>query len=245
MDEASKIHDRITVRDAVTVRSRAHFSIQHVLSAAYFARQALEVERNYFGVYDAAMINAHRASVTGAILMSVSFLEAAINEFFADTVDNPYGTVKDLDPDLRSLLAEMWAMKVPRTSKYSILEKYDIALTLMRRAPFDKGTSPYQEVSILVQLRNVMVHYEPEWITGYSTNPGAKVTEHKFQKSLQGRFPLNPLTSANNPFFPDQCFSHGCAAWAVESTVSFADAFFARMGLAAPYDHVRDQLGVN
>jgi hypothetical protein len=41
----------------------------------------------------------HRAYVTGAILAAVTFLEATINELFADTADeHAVGSVKQLHP---------------------------------------------------------------------------------------------------------------------------------------------------
>jgi hypothetical protein len=120
-----------------------------------------------------------------------------------------------------------------------ILEKYEIALVLLRKPGFDVARSPYQEVSILAQLRNAIVHYQPVWVMGSSPNQAEKIAEHRFEKSLRGRFPLNPLTSDNKPFFPDKCLGHGCAAWAVASAISFADEFFAKTGLTPPYEHVR------
>ena len=85
--------------------------------------------------------------------MSVSFLEATINELFADSVDNPWGPLKDLDVDARKLLAEMWSLRVPRTAKSGVLsmrgvlEKYEIARMLLRKPGFDVARSPYQELT--------------------------------------------------------------------------------------------------
>jgi hypothetical protein len=59
---------------------------------------------------------------------------------------------------------------------------------------------------------------------------------------LGGKFIANPLTGQDNPFYPDKCLGHGCAEWAVNSSVKFNDDFFSRMGLLSSYDPVCDKL---
>jgi hypothetical protein len=59
---------------------------------------------------------------------------------------------------------------------------------------------------------------------------------------LQGKFNLNPLTGAGNPFYPDKCLGHGCAEWAVNSSIKFVDEFFEKLGSTPVFDHVREQL---
>jgi hypothetical protein len=92
-------------------------------------------------------------------------------------------------------------------------------------------------VDCLIKLRNALVHYEPEWTINISDTE--KITVQKFEKILKGKFQLNPLTGEGNSFFPDKCLGHGCAEWAVKSSIMFADEFFLRMRLKPTYDHVR------
>jgi len=234
------IDESVAIKESITVTKRTYYSISHVQASAQFARLSAKIERTYEKRSD-EVFHEHRAYVTGSIFASVSFLEATINELFADTVDN-LEAVKQLNPEVRALMADMWKLKVPRTARYSTLEKFQIALILARKQQFDTGQSPYQDVALLVELRNALVHYEPEWVTTISEAEPEAVTIQKLEKKLEGKFQLNPMTGEGDTFFPDRCLSHGCAKWAVTSSVKFADEFFSRMGLPPPYDHVRSRM---
>jgi hypothetical protein len=160
-------------------------------------------------------------------------------------VDNPHRDVWLLNPDVKALMAELWRRGVPRTASYPIAQKYQIALALARQAPFDPGKPPFQDADIVVKLHNALNHFEPDWIIGLAGTAPAEVSPHRFEKTLRGKFALNPLMSAGNPFFPDKCLSHGCAEWAVRSSLKLTDAFYSTMGLPASYEHVHSRLGTS
>jgi len=69
-----------------------------------FARQSAKMEREHRDKSwshrnESGAFAEHRAYVTGAILAAVTFLEATINELFADTADKrAVGSVKQLHP---------------------------------------------------------------------------------------------------------------------------------------------------
>jgi hypothetical protein len=217
---------------------RFYYSHYHLQAAALFARRSskLEKEHGSNNVVPSDVFSEHRAYVTGAILSAVSFLEAEINEIFADSADDQREHIHQLG-DVIFLLSRMWSLGVPKTASYSILDKYQIALALADKQEFDKGASPYQDVRLLIKLRNALVHYEPEYTARDSS--GSK----RLEQNLQRRFPLNPLTGSRTPFFPERCMSHGCAKWAVESSITFVDDFCSRMGLKPVFDGVRPSLG--
>lgn len=237
----------IRIRDSLSISIRTYFSIQHVQSAAYFARETARIENDpasrkvETGRFNEQAYMEHKANVTASLFMAVSFLEATINELFADAADNATGRTWT-DPSICDLFGSMWRNGVPRTASYSILDKYQIALTLARKTPFEPGQPPAQDVALLVKLRNALIHYEPETVLTFSDNEENQVQPHRFEKMLRGRFDLNPLTGAGNPFFPDKCLGHGCARWALISSVKLTDEFFTRMGMTPTYDHVRRQL---
>jgi hypothetical protein len=79
----------------------------------------------------------------------VSFLEAMINEFFADATVEHSEYPKSLDSNTKTLIAVMWKKGIPRTARYSILEKFDIALILTRKPAFDHGKPPVQMLRLL------------------------------------------------------------------------------------------------
>ncbi len=241
-DKVIKETETVYIKESASVTSRTYFSIQHIQSAALFVRNAYAIEKNYDGVFSDELFFQHRAYVTASILFSVFFLEAAINELFADTVESNSEIAKKLNPTTIQLMAEMWKLEVPRTANYKILQKYQIALVLAQKQIFDPGAPPYQDVNLLVKLRNDLVHYEPEWVKLPASDDFGSDDIHTYEKRLRGKFLANTLMGQGNPFYPDKCLGHGCAEWAVNSSVTFADAFFLKMGLLSPYDIIRDRL---
>ena len=125
---------------------RIYFSVDHIQTAALFTRQAKAIEVANLNTIE--FRTDHMGYVIGAIFSSVAFLEAAINELYADASDPLFSMPatrskrRGLAPDTIRLMAEMWQHGIPRTARYSILEKYAIALSLARKKPMEKGTSP-------------------------------------------------------------------------------------------------------
>lgn len=133
----------------VTPRTRTYYSASHLFSAYHFA----SLSRGMETAFSSGSISAddfhfqHRAYVTGSIFAAASFLESAINEVFCDAADTFNGPIK-LDTKTSEILAKVWKLGFPRTSKYSILEKFTIALELADKPPFDKVTSTYQNADV-------------------------------------------------------------------------------------------------
>lgn len=180
----------------------------------------------------------------GSVFTAVAFLEAVINEIFLDAFNKvKHGEITKLQPDTVELLANMWAHG--NIDRLPILNKYQVALASAGKQIFDSGRLPYQEVDSLIKLRSALVHYKPKTVTFVSDVEAEPVTRTYLEKRLRGKFTLNPLVSEANPFFPDRCLSHGCADWAVVSSLEFTDQFFLRMGLTPTYEHVRSRLNTN
>src|SRR5438445_12095015 len=91
---------------------RVYFSVQHIKSAECLALSCSEVEKNFDGKLTGGLLNAHSALVTGSIFMSVAFLEATINEFFADADANTGAAKRYLDPQIRTSIARLGIPKV-------------------------------------------------------------------------------------------------------------------------------------
>lgn len=212
-----------------SIRLKTHFNAQHMLAAAYFARKALDIESNHTDLVDGEPYFAHRGYVTGAVLSAVASLEATINELFIDAPSSP--TYQDVDPIVSMLLKEYWE----EIESASTLRKYRVALILARKARFNPGTSPYQEVGSLIQLRNALVHYKPEW--------DVDQREHKkIENRLKSQFAPNPFAGPNDAFFPKKCLGYGCAEWAVMSSTRFIDEFFRRLGIQSIFNQHRQGL---
>ncbi|EPD43268.1 MULTISPECIES: hypothetical protein [Delftia] len=225
---------------SINISMRHYLSIQHLLASALFSKQCQELEATAFLTpFDSIERTRHKSYAISSIMVSAAFLEATINELFADCADG-HSTARLSPLPARGLMGRLWARSIPRTAAYPILEKYDIALELNDKEPFDPGINPYQDAKLLTELRNALIHYEPETIVAIGGDETRK--PHKFEKRLRGKFALNSLTGAGNPFYPDKVLGAGCAEWAVKTAVDFTDAFFGRLGIPATYDHVRDRL---
>jgi len=118
------------------------------------------------------------------------------------------------------------------------IEKFQLALDLDGSQRFDTGAQPYPDAYLLKQLRNYLLHHEPDSVQAHPqlADPPTSVA-----RGLQTKgFNRNPLMTG--PFFPNQCLSHGCAAWGVTASLEFADSFFDRLGMDSSYAHLRSRL---
>lgn len=229
--------------EPVKISYRTYYSLQHMLSAVLFARRAYALEQERGGDSATPLIE-HRAYVTGSIITAVAFLEASINELFADAGDESVNRMSQLAPKLRQLMAQMWTLEVPRTASYTIADKYQIALTLAGAQMFRTGQRPLQDISILVELRNELIHYEPTWrderVPGNVNEGTSDRLGRKLRSILRGR--LNPFAEDWRPYFPDHCLGYGCARWSVEATIRFVDEFFRRISMPSNLDEIRRDL---
>ncbi|RII35357.1 hypothetical protein D2A34_09145 [Clostridium chromiireducens] len=235
---SGNIQDAIDIEDNDNISVRTYFSIQHLISTALYRKEIRELENNLNKKYNEYEFLKHRSLCTSAIFSAVSFLEALINEFFSDSYDNPEGIVRDLPSEYIDSLGQMWELGIPRTASYNIVEKYQIALTLCKRDKINFGCSPGQDISVLIKLRNALIHFEPEWVVTRDIINNTK-DRQKLEKLLMYKFQINKFTGDNNPFFPDKCLSYGCVDWALTNVIAFTDIFFISLGIVPPYEKIR------
>jgi len=228
---------QLDLAGSLTIRMRSYYSRYHLWAAAHFARSCGRIERER----ETGFHMDHRAYATATIIESVAFLEAAINELLADAADGHHteGWTGVLEDSALMRMQRMW----PQISRASMLDKYQITLTLADKDPLNTGSNPYQDASLLIKLRNRLVHFRPESLL--AGQPDDAVGDHEIERGLKKKFEANRLLKASgNPWFPDKCLGHGSSEWAVRSSLAFADDFFVgRMGIKPNYDSVRDELG--
>lgn len=224
----------------VTIHSRTYFSISHFVAAANFSRQARTIERmeNFEESQKMRYFSEHRGYVSSAVLLSVAFLEAAINELFSDCAANVEVVVKQL-PTARDL-ALLWKHGVPKTAKYRVIEKFDIALEASGKSKLDKKSALVREFELLVKLRNALMHYEPESILTFTNGKRQQSEIHSFETAFKGKFKENPLTGEANAFYPDKLLGHGCAWWAVKTSMAFYLHFCKNLNFIPNFEHGRN-----
>jgi len=241
--------DSVVVSDSLEIRVSHYFSLNHLYSAAFFCRNAYCIEESQKdtlfknGKFDENILFEHRAYVSSAIILSVAFLEATVNELIHDISDDETRSLKyrgNSSPFIQNLANVSELSSMIRNVRET-LEKYNKMLELAQFSPFVRGSRPYQQASDVIKLRNELVHYKlvPQ-LAGANKVPIQSA--HFIEKMMRKKFPENPLTGKGNPYFPDKCLGHGCAEWTVKSTMQFTDAFYSKIKMTPHYDHIRDRI---
>jgi hypothetical protein len=218
------------------VRSRSYFSTPYFCGAARFARDALAIEKSV--TVTGIDLITHRAFVVASVTSAAAALESMINEIFCDANEPVGSCIAELSDEARGKLSTIWA--IPKTSSYPILDKFDVAHLLITGNGIDRSDHSWRNATWLARLRNEFVHFEPTWSIHSSQPSGPPQSDsNKFEKALRGMFPENRLTGSGNAFFPDKLLGHGCAAWAVESALAFADNFWSGINAVPQYETYR------
>ena len=228
------------------IRFRDCFSVRYIESAALLCRLGYAIEssgRNSGEVSQEDLLR-HEAFILNSILSSVAFLECTINELYADAADDAYYYADNGQELLLKTISEGWKNE-KNFDRAPMVSKYQRILEIAGKSPFDDQDQAFANVRILSEIRNHLMHYKREWVV-VSARRTSRIsdgsTAERFEKILRTKFALNPLAAKNQPFFPDKCLGHGCAEWAVLNSLIFADAFFQRLDLPAPYEGIRDEL---
>lgn len=203
-------------RFVATASLLSNLALPHMRAAERFSRRVHDIEREHAGDAFGPFWDEIWHCSVAAVFASVASLEAYANELFFDRA-------KVFPGYTNRLLDTLWeAFEQKR-----ILDKFAFALLLRDKPQLDRGASPCQDVAILVELRNALTHFKPEWDT-------AAVRHKKISAKLKGRFRPGPFLSDRH-IFPRQWATHGATKWAVTSCLDFARAFEAAADLPAKY----------
>lgn len=207
--------------------------VNHLHAAAFFARQSAAIETAHDEQASEEIRADHRAYVIGSVFAAVAFLEATINEVFDSSL-----------PSLANV-PQNWERRAKQKYKGAkeALAKYQLALELSGLPCFDPTSDPaYDDANDLMTLRNNLVHYKQTVHLQVMSEPVAEEDAPTLERLLRRRVAIsNPLYPSPSHFL-HECLSHDCARWAVQAALTFADAFFVRMGLQPPYDQARERL---
>jgi hypothetical protein len=197
----------------ITARTCMNLSVQHLLSACLFSRQVRALEEQNIGKPFGAFWQDILAHATASMFLSVASLESYVNEVFVhhDT----------LLPAVRTeILVKRWRTH----ERKPLLDKVDLALLLVGGGSVDREVRPAQDVVLLIQLRNALIHFKPEWFD--------EQKEHaKLSDRLAGRFAPSSFFQMGEPIFPRAWATHACTAWAVRSAKEFIKVFENQAGL--------------
>ena len=218
-----------TLKNRVGLRS--YFSTHFLASAEDAVEHAKHFEEHVSG-HEPRFSLAHRGDVVSAIILSAAFIEAAINEVLQDVaVGHESEKIAGVSDDVRKRWAGLWEA-LDRGLVGRILDRYQAALISAGAVPFNKGEEPWQSASLLVSMRNHLVHYKPE--TVFADEP------EKLVLQLRGKVEQNPLST--NEGEVDGWLSSDCARWALTTALAFVEEFAAKTGTRPNYQLVLEDL---
>lgn len=207
-------------------------SSKHLRCADVCARNCRVIENNIKdGVTDEnkEFYYDDQALATGAVITSVAFLEATINEFFSDCENNSEN-IKPIGENKIELLKQQWKkdIKCKRNDRYSLIFcKYITAYSIIKGKGFEKDSELSRNLVDLIKLRNALVHFKPKW---QATEP---IPDDPYKLNhLKGKFAENIFTKeSGDAFFPKKCLGAGCAEWAINTSKNFVEKFFTDISL--------------
>jgi hypothetical protein len=201
-----------------TAKSHMAFAVHHLMAAARFSRQCHKIEADHQGQTIDYFFNEIITCCSATIILSVASIEANINEIFFDSANFPEHT------------EQVVRKKFQEIDKGQILEKYQEALRMRKVKEFEKGKDlEYQHAQVLINLRNALVHFKPEW-------ENAQNKHEKIGDALRGKFKFSPFFSKYEPIFPKRFISHGCCKWSVETALNLIAAFNRKAGLPNKFE---------
>ena len=215
---------------AAIADTRYTFTAQFLVASAIFAKSTREMESSLGPSASAVAQAEHRGLVVAAIMQCAAALETEIHEI---SKHGPGAHLGSNHNDRQS--QEFLAPLANVIDDQEVLARYEIVLHLLQRPPLVRGAEPFQSAALLIRLRNELVHYKSRW--GQEME-GSKLLATL--SSLKHRRP--PFVSECSNFFPHQCLSADCAAWAVRSAVAFIDAFYAQLDVPSRLEPYRSQV---
>lgn len=209
----------------IKLRQKSAYAIQHLMAAARFSHQCGIVQEENKGKPLGAFYDEQISCVSAAVMLSVASIESYINELLSDA--------DSLFPEMTMRQASEFVKLI---SRLSILEKYEKVLAIKGFEPFKKGESPYQDVEILISMRNELVHFHPEW-------HDEQERHDRLGKKLLYRFELSPFISeSEGVLFPQRIISHGCTKWAIANSLAFMIAFTEKISVVNRFENFMDRL---
>ena len=216
-----------------------YFSIQHIQSAAYLARHAFALEKEQTVSYDSDRDADIMACGCGSLFSSVAFLEALVNELFADAARPDGGHLSLLPTAVRELVAELGATE--SVERAPVLRKFAILLRAAGLSPPPLGANPAQDLQVGLELRNNLTHYKAHWLdigTPEMVRAG-NLMASQLALRFKGKFAYRPGISGPSS---DNWLGHGCAEWVCQTAIHYADRVSETLGIVPLYDHVRPRL---
>lgn len=202
-----------------TADVRFSFTAQFLCASAIFARRCVQIEGAHPDNPDDATRTEHLGLVTAVIMQCAAAVEAESAEL------TEYGPGSHLGSDRTDRITQNFLKPLTDfIDGQDALTRYKLILHLLNKPPLVEGEQPWQDMNVLVRLRNELVHFKSKF--------SKKMEGQKLYKTLQQlRLAKPPFVAAQSLFFPHKLLGAACAAWAIRTAVAFLNGFYGRLGI--------------
>lgn len=208
------------------------FTAQFLMASSLFVKRAhaLESEVTKSKLEDAQIHELeceHKGLITSVLMQCSAALETAAYQVTHDGPGHHLGS-NGVNQEQKAFLNQLCDLvdDQPTTERFSLI------LRLLKIPDFDYGIKLCQDVSLLVEIRNALVHYKPKAVYPFDS-------EKLLAKLKPKNLALSPFPGAQSIYFPNACLSASLGDWCVRSTFSFLDAFYAKLGAGNPIESAR------
>jgi len=164
------------------------------------------------------------AFVTGAVTLSYSYLEAALNEFI---FLNATAQESHLNESEKAIVSAIASEDLRPQGRQNTLQLFNTILRLLRKPQLTENKEPYQSANLVRCLRNLLVHPVPGRVITFSEDPNSNLSEQQqIVKQLRSH-----LGFGRNATFPRDVLNSRCATWAVASCERFLHEFVKQSGV--------------
>ncbi len=113
-----------------------------------------------------------------------------------------------------------YVLGVLENSKSSLITKIETIHYLLTENELDRGGSRHQELSMLVRLRNELVHRKPESTGEWGVDENQTFEPHKFVKFFADRGVIEKPSSESPPTWSQYLNKPEVAKWSYNTVVS-------------------------
>jgi hypothetical protein len=165
-----------------------------------------------------------RAFVTGAVILSYSYLEAALNEyiFLNFTADG-----SPLSESEKAIVTAIATENLRPRGRVNTLQQFNTLLRLLKKPELTVDQQPFRSANLVRSLRNLLVHPVPGRVVTFVENSETNLSDQQtIVKQLRSHLGLE-----RHATFPRDILTSKCAAWAVSSCEMFLREFVIRSGV--------------
>jgi hypothetical protein len=214
---------------AFTCRTRTNLALHLLFAACRFAVRIEEVECENSGQPFGPFWEEILHNSLGVVTLTVASLESYANEL---KFEASFKTLA-LNRAAKQEIANRFKSRAKRSGSGPLIN-YATALAVRVNKRLDPSNLPVENAVALIDLRNALVHFRPEW--------SDERREHdELSENLRYKFKPSAFFP-NEPMFPRAWASHDFAAWALWTTVEFLEHFYSEAGVECPLSKFKAQL---